>query len=537
MGKKFANLGFLVVVSLIFSHCANKGTASGGSKDELPPVIIKSIPENFSLNFDSNEILIYFDEYIKIKDLQKQLIISPFMDPEPEISPVGSASKYIKIKILDTLQANTTYAFNFGESIADNNEGNLFPYYKYVFSTGDYIDSLSVSGIVSDALNKQTEDRIAVLLYEVDSTFTDSIIYKKKPKYVANTDSVSAFKLENIKEGTYLLAALNEENPNYTFQPKTDKIGYRKQFITVPSDTAYVLKMFEEPIDYKFKRAKQISSSKLAFGYEGDGTSMSIKLLSDVTEGYDSTITKEIDKDTLNYWFRPKLEVDSLIFEVTHKTTIDTTIDTTVVKIKDFKSDSLVFKSMNSVLKLKESYKLTATIPLDSMDASKVRVMDKDSLFQRPIMTLDSFSNTVDFNFDKTENNNYTIEILPGAFTDFYGSKNDTLDFNVTTKLRSSYGDVRVEIRNGVYPLIVQLVDSKGEVIETSLTREVSPVDFNEVIPGLYFLRVIFDTNQNGVYDPGDYLKKLQPERVSYALEPVEVRAGWDTIEEFVLTD
>ena len=103
MLKKVANLGFLVVVSLIFSQCANRGTASGGPKDETPPVIIKSIPENFSLNFDSKEILIYFDEYIKMKDLQKHLIISPFMDPEPEITPVGSASKVIKIKIKDTL--------------------------------------------------------------------------------------------------------------------------------------------------------------------------------------------------------------------------------------------------------------------------------------------------------------------------------------------------------------------------------------------------------------------------------------------------
>jgi len=533
MGKKFANLGFLVVVSLIFSYCANKGTASGGPKDELPPVIIKSIPENFSLNFDSKEIIIYFDEYIKMKDLQKQLIISPLMDPEPNITPVGSASKYIKIKLLDTLQANTTYAFNFGESIADNNEGNLLPYFKYVFSTGDYIDSLSVSGIVTDALNKETDERIAVLLYEVDSTFTDSILYKKKPKYISTTDSVSAFNLENIKEGTYLLAALKEENPNYTFQPKTDKIGFRKQFITVPSDTAYVLKMFKQSVDYKFRRAKQVSSSKLAFGYEGDGESMEIRLLSDVPQGYISIVTKETDKDTLNYWFRPKLEVDSLIFEITHKQTIDTT----VVKIKDYKSDSLVFKSIGSMLKLKESYRLSATIPLDSMDASKVRVMDQDSVFQQPTMVLDSFANMIDISFNKTEKNSYTIEILPGAFTDFYGAKNDTLNFSATTKARSSYGDVRIEIRNGVYPLIVQLTDSKGMVVETSLVQEAFPVDFNEVTPGIYFLRVIFDTNQNGVYDSGDYLKKIQPERVSYALEPVEVRAGWDTIEEFTLED
>ncbi len=533
MGKKLANLGFLVVLSLIFTQCANKGTASGGPKDELPPVIIKSIPENFSLNFDSKEITIYFDEYIKMKDLQKQLIISPLMDPEPEITPVGSASKYIKIKILDTLQQNTTYAFNFGESIADNNEGNIFPYYKYVFSTGSYIDSLSVSGVVTDALNKEVDDRIAVLLFEVDSTFTDSIIYKQKPKYIVNTDSVSGFNLENIKEGTYLLAALKEENPNYTFQPKTDKIGYRKQFITVPSDTAYVLKMFKESIGYKFKRARQVSSSKLAFGYEGDGETMDIKLLSDVPEDYASVITKETDKDTLNYWFRPKLEVDSLIFEITHKQTIDTT----VVKMKDFKSDSLVFKPLSSTLKLKESYKLSATIALDSMDATKVRIMDRDSVFQNPKMVLDVFSNTVDFNFDKTEKNTYSIEMLPGAFIDFYGAQNDTLNFKVTTKLQSSYGDVRIEIRNGIYPLIVQLTTDKGEVVESYLSQEASPVDFNEVTPGIYFLRVIFDSNQNGVYDSGDYLKKIQPERVSYALEPVEVRAGWDTIEEFILKD
>ena len=85
------------------------------------------------------------------------------------------------------------------------------------------------------------------------------------------------------------------------------------------------------------------------------------------------------------------------------------------------------------------------------------------------------------------------IEMLPGAFTDFYGAQNDTLNFKVTTKLQSTYGDVRIEIRNGVYPLIVQLTDDKGAVVETSLAEEASPVDFNEVTPGIYFLRVIFD--------------------------------------------
>ena len=125
--------------------------------------------------------------------------------------------------------------------------------------------------------------------------------------------------------------------------------------------------------------------------------------------------------------------------------------------------------------------------------------------------------------------------MLPGAFTDFYGTQNDTLNFSANTKLQESYGAVRVEIRNGVYPLIVQLTTDNGKVVESFVAEEMSPIDFRDVTPGMYSLRVIFDTNANGVYDPGNFLAKIQPERVSYASKLVEVRAGWDTIEEFIL--
>ena len=531
MGKKLANLGFFIVVSLILSQCANRGTTTGGDKDETPPVIVKSSPKNFSINFDAQEIEIQFDEYVKLKNIQKQLIISPPMNIEPEITPVGIASKVITIKIFDTLQPNTTYAFNFGESISDNNEGNLFPYYKYVFSTGNYIDSLSVSGIVSDALNKDVDERVAVLLYEVDSSFYDSIVYNQKPKYVAVTDSSSVFSLENIKKGSYLLTALKEDSPNYTYQQKTDKIAYRKQFITVPSDTAYVLRLFKESIDYSFKRARQASQNKIAFGYEGEGESMLIKMLSDVPDDFSSVITKEIDKDTLNYWYRPTLEVDSLIFEVVRAHFIDTV----VVRIKDFKSDSLVFKSLTSNLKLKDPYIVSATIPLEKVNQSKVQVINKDSVFLKTTMFLDSVTNNVVLNFDKTEKNSYKIQFLPGAFTDFFGAKNDTINYNATTKFQSDYGNVRVNIGNGVYPMIIQITNAKGVVVESFFAKDSSPVDFKDVSPGIYFLRAIFDSDKNGLYDTGDYLSKVQPERVSYASEPIEVRAGWDTIEEFVL--
>ena len=156
-------IGIVVLVTL--NSCANRGRPSGGDYDITPPTIIKSEPENFTNNFNSSEVNILFDEYIKIRNLQKELIISPPIDPIPEIVPVGSASKDLSIKGLDSLSPNTTYSFNFGESIEDNNEGNPFSNFKYVFSTGKYIDSLIIKGYVKDALEREVEEVINVLLY------------------------------------------------------------------------------------------------------------------------------------------------------------------------------------------------------------------------------------------------------------------------------------------------------------------------------------------------------------------------------------
>lgn len=319
MNKTLSKFVFVALISLVFSNCANRGTPSGGPKDETPPVIIKSTPENFSTNFNGKEIRIVFDEYIKIKDLQKQLIISPPMKWQPDITPLGNASKEIRIKINDTLQPNTTYAFNFGNSISDNNEGNPFPYYRYVFSTGDYIDSLTVKGQIIDALKRQPETFITVGLYEVDSTFNDSIVYKESPKYITNTlDSATTFTIENIKAGKYMLMALNDGNGDNKFQKKTDQIAFLENFIKVPTDSLYTLKLFNETPDFRTAKPFLISGEKIAFGYEGDYEDMRIKLISETPEGFSYRITKDQKTDTLYYWYKPRLKVDSLQFKVSH---------------------------------------------------------------------------------------------------------------------------------------------------------------------------------------------------------------------------
>jgi uncharacterized protein (DUF2141 family) len=533
MFKTLSNLMALIVMVLLLANCANRGNPSGGEKDTTPPEITRSDPENYSVNFDAEEIRIYFDEYIKIKDIQKQLIISPPMNPEPEITPLGGASKYITIKIYDTLQPNTTYALNFGESIVDNNEENPYPYYRYVFSTGSYIDSLQVTGEISDALNRVPDEFVSVLLYEVDSTFTDSIIYKQKPKYITNTlDSLTTFQLDNLSKGTYLMLALKEENPNYTFQQKTDKIGFLKDFITVPKDTTYSLKLFAEEIDFKASRPVLTASNKIAFGFEGNPADMRIELISEQPDDFVNQITKDPEADSLIYWYKPKIEADSLLFLVSH----GSSVDTLQVRLRNLAEDSLVIKpSQSRTLTFTEDWELEANIPFPDINTEYISIMRKDSTLVDYTTSFDPYLNKHSFFFEKEEQEIYRVQMLPEAFTDFFGNKNDTLNYGLNTKTYDDYGNVRVTLRNTVYPVIVQLTDGQGEMQYEQYSEAPEVLDFRHLKPASYYLRVIFDANGNKKYDAGNYLQKREPERVSYFPELLDVRAGWDLIQEFIL--
>ncbi|WP_372757364.1 Ig-like domain-containing protein [Mariniflexile sp.] len=526
MNKVLYNIVLLVCIGLVFVNCANRGTPDGGPKDETPPKILEELPKNYSTNFKEKIIKIYFDEYVKVKDLQKQLIISPPMNTQPEITPLGGASKYITIKIFDTLQPNTTYAFNFGNSIVDNNEGNPYPYYRYVFSTGSYIDSLSVKGTIVDALKRKPETFVNVALYEVDSTFTDSIIYKKVPKYITNTlDSVTTFSIDNIKAGTYMLMALKDGNSDNKFQQKTDQIAFHKSYITVPTDSVYTLKLFNEALDFKAMRPAHAATQKISIGYEGDYTKMKIKVKSETPAGFKFRTTKDEKTDTLYYWYKPKLEADSLLLNISHKE-FEFDKDYTV-KIRKQKKDSLIIQGNPSgSIGIEDAFKISANIPFVNFDASKVNLIDKDSVKVDFTTQYDSINNTYAFNFKKKEENRYNMMVLPEAFTDFFDSKNDTLRFALSTRKASDFGFVRFTLVNASYPLIVQLTTEKGDVKFQKITTKPETIDFLNLPPATYYIRVIHDANGNGIYDPGNYLKKIQPERVSHFKE-IEVRADW----------
>ncbi|MDT0646852.1 Ig-like domain-containing protein [Zunongwangia sp. F260] len=523
--------GFLIVIVLLLTlvQCAKKGMPEGGPRDEEPPEFIRANPENYTTNFSKEEIRIFFDEYVKLKNPQQQVIISPPMSPRPSILPLGTARRDVQIEIFDTLQENTTYTINFGKSIIDNNESNPLNYFKYVFSTGDYIDSLEVGGTVEDAYLKKPADFISVFLYEVDSTFSDSVVYQQTPRYVTYTrDSTNIFQLENLKAGTYQMIAIMDENDNYLFNPRNEKIGFVEDFITIPTDSTYEITLFQEELEFEIQRPKQLKGQQILFGYEGvtDLDSVSIELLNPKPEGFTSRIVQDRETDSLYYWYRPTLETDSLTFEVFSPERRDTL----VARITEMERDSLnVSVTPNGNIGFDQEVFLRANTPLVESNDSLISIMNQDSIFIPFSTELRLLENELRISFEKEESSQYSIQVLPGTVVDMFEATNDTLTQRVSTKSLSEYGTLTFRLQNvQQFPVIAQLTNLKGEVQVEKYSEGENVIDFGNLEPGLFFMRLVFDSNKNHKWDTGNYLKKRQPERIEYFSDTLEVRANWD---------
>ncbi|MBL4746836.1 MAG: Ig-like domain-containing protein [Flavobacteriaceae bacterium] len=523
----------VVVIALSLQSCARRGSPVGGDKDSIPPVFVKSMPVNNSVNFDAKKIRIYFDEYIKLKDLNKQLVISPPQKNTPVIMPMGTASKYINIKIIDTLAENTTYSFNFGNAVIDNNEGNIYPQFKYVFSTGTYLDSLTLKGTVKDAFLEETSKSIALLLYEVNDQFTDSIIFKKKPNYVSSTLDSTVFEFTNLKKGKYLLVALKDASFNYVFNPREDKIGYVKNYIELPTtDSSFVLKIFKEVPDFRVLKPKELSLGKISIGYAGVHKDLKVKLLTPTPTDFKSKFIYQKDKDTLLYYYTP-FDVDSLNFEITNT---DFKQQYRVL-LRKKKLDSLQIKSnINGVMQLRDTFSLISNNPIVEIDTKYMELMDKDSTVLD--ITTETIGTKLNIYFDRKYNNSYKFTLLPKALKDIYGVENDSLEVAFSTKHPDEYGVILLKINKiGKTPIIVELLSKTGDLIAREYARTKTNFSFINLERATYKIRVIRDLNANGIWDPGHFLNKTQPEPVLYFEKELEISANWELNEVFDLKE
>ncbi len=524
----------LLLISSIFFNCARRGTPTGGPKDSIPPILIKAIPKVETINFDETKIKIYFDEYIKLEDVKKKLVISPPQKYDPIITPLGTASKFISIQILDTLDPNTTYAFNFGNSIVDNNEGNELENFKYVFSTGSYIDSLEVTGEVTDIVIKESAKNIDVMLYEYDSSFTDSIIFKEKPRYIANTLDSTLYELSNLREGKYLLIALKDANFNKIYNPEIDKIGFVMDTITIPTDKKFNFSIFKEIPFFEVTRPKEANKGHIIFGFLGKAKDVNIELLTETPSNFNAKINFEKNKDTINYWYTP-FETDSLNFLVSK----DDYSENFTVKTRSSDIDSLkVLKSTNSVLHLIDTFSIETNTPIVSIDKTLIKIIDKDTLPVGFSTILSKSKTKLYINFEKKQEQKYALEMLPNTITDIFGISNDTISVNLITKTPEDYGTININIVSSKKSaFIVELLNEKDKETAIRFAKIDKPqiVSFTLVPPGKYLIKVTLDVNKNGIWDTGNFLDRRQPELIKYFDAVIDLRANWEFNETFNL--
>lgn len=524
MLKKALFLIPLVIVVLSLPSCARRGSITGGPKDTIAPQLLFSYPKNLSTNFTGNEIKLQFNEYIKLKDLQKQLVVSPPMNNTPEILP-QTASKTLTIRIKDTLKPYTTYSFNFGQSIQDNNEGNPYSQFKYVMSTGPTIDSLKLGVKIKDALERKTDNFVSVMLYEVNSAYNDSMVYKKQPQYVINTlDSLKSVVLENLKAGKYRLIAVKDVNKNNKYDSKTEKIAFQKDYITLPNDTLYELELFNEKKSFKAVTTSHIKSSRVLVGYQGFVEKAELELTKN-NEKIPFQLTRVVGKDSAEVWFNAT-KADSL----TLKMKADKYTKTFGFKVKDLKKDSLSLSlEPKGTLNFRDTLRIVSSIPLTAWDSNKIQLKKKDSSAVPYTTNYNSFKKELYLLFEKEPNQKYQLQVLPGALTDFLGNKNDTLKHTTNTLDVSEYGNLKINMeRIKRFPVIVQLTDAQGKVKASAYSDNSKTVSFDLIQPSKFFIRVIYDDDKDGLWTPGNFLEHRQSEEVKYHPLEIDVRSNWD---------
>lgn len=538
--KKLVVASLFLVGIFSFNSCARQGSPSGGPKDVTPPKLLGSFPDTLAVNVDPNiqEIEIRFDEYIQLKEYNKNVVVSPPFERNPTVTPISMAEKSVRIKLRDALLPNTTYSFNFGDAIQDFNENNKLSNFTYVFSTGSFIDSLSVKGSVFPGTEFELPKKVLVGLYNVDENFNDSVILKSKPYYISRVNEKGEYDLKFLKTGKYKLVAFEDKVENTKFDYGKERVAFNSEIIDLTSNKEVNLKLFDQKPNYRVADSKQKGYGHIVIRTEGAAEKVTITSVNKEL----STALYDIHpkQDSVNIWFNPAKEKfenksERLKFTVQHGEKLDSVSVLYTAPTKDYKSE---FKAINETkLAPTQDFKIAALAPIKSINKSLINVF-KDTV-QIPFdVVVDSIDKQiVRFKFDKNLGENFEVNAYPNAIIDHFDVPNDTLIYQMKTGKREDYGNLKVNIQNlQDSPIFLQLIkkNQKFDVIEEKVGfgREFF---FPNINPGDYYLRLYVDDNKNGVWDSGDILSGRQPEPVYIYPSKIVIRAMWDSDETWII--
>ncbi len=544
--KNNFRLCLLAVHLLLVFSCAQIVAPGGGKKDTTAPTVLKYSPDSATLNFTAKTIEINFDEYIQLKDLNNQLIISPLLSKTPDIDVKGK-TLIVEFDKDEVLKPNTTYCISFGNAVTDVNEGNPIENFQYIFSTGTFIDSLKVKGKVQSAFDHKTEKGLLVMLY---SDLTDSVIYKSQPDYFAKTKADGSFEINNVKNGTYKIVAIKDANANYKYDVENESIAFTDSLVN-PSDKKTInLELFQEPAKKVFlKKATHPSYGRFDFVFSQGSDSIRINNLSNDLKGVQEYVEFSKNKDSLSYWVT-NYQKDSIVFQLSNGNQI---IDTLEFKFIN-KEDAL--KAKRNPLKLSviasldgsQSFDLNKNVILDfsnpiksipktngtqiKMDSSKIAGAEIEFVifnnFRTTVNTI--ISDSVTKNSSWKENTNYQLYIPPNTFTDIFDLTNDTITVDFKTRELKYYGTLKlnISIPETKNNYVVQLIDEQGNVTRENFIKKPEVLNYDYLQPKKYKLKIIVDDNNNQKWDTGNYIQHLQAEKVIFNSELINVRSNWD---------
>lgn len=531
----FGNLliySFIIMLSLACVRCANMQRPTGGPKDSIPPKLLAESPKNFTRNFKEKEIILTFDEFIKLNNQFKEFSISPDVD---EMVNYKVRRKNLIITLPDSLEENTTYTINFGKGLVDYNEGNPILNYNYVFATGNELDSLSISGSVKNGFTKsfdaKKDENIKVLLIP---TRQDTIFGKRKANIFANVDTAGNFKFNNLREDTYRIYALKEQNNDRIFNGNDEWIGFLNDSIVLNKDTSGIrLELTKaNPKDFRTleKNMDQGGYVLLTFNKSLENPSTTILFPEELDR---SKVEKfSLNNDSAKIYLENK-ELDSLKIVLKDMENVMDTISIRVSRNIKFNREVKPILNISNKVDKVQHIKLQSTSPLASVDKSKI-ILNEDSVSRRNFqLQQDSINKELYYiRFNWRPKRNYELVIQEEAMKTPFGDTNKEFKAQFTLDESDNYGNIHFTV-NGLdtaMHYIVELIDEAKEKVfdKRNITAIDNKISYQNYPGGKYSLRIIYDENRNGRWDPADVYARKQAENIWYFDKTFTIRANWD---------
>jgi hypothetical protein len=582
----YSKYHWIFVVLPVLWGCAQQGSPSGGPRDEDPPVVVESDPPNYSTHFKAKKVLITFNEYIVLENVNQQLIVSPPMEEQPQVK---LRKKTLIMEFEETLKDSTTYTFNFGDAIKDLHEGNKLQNFEYVISTGDILDSMSVKGTLKYAENMESPDEpVSIMLY---TDLRDSVPLTDIPLYVGRSNDSGTFSVNNLRPDIYKVFALKDGNNNLLFDLPTEEIAFLDTSLilnpdftrlllgdslflgsaivdstTVDGDTTalpgpdlnsiYIdLALFTEASDIQYitdytrdDRRKLV----LVFALPLTDSFYYRPLQTDAGEAPEFLEYFSPDRDSLTLWVRDSVDYKkdsiSLAVNYTVKDTTDqfvTRSDTLLFpfrkkqnkgrrgKEEEESEEQLTIHTIrnNGSLDLNRDLPLTIDFPIEKINDSLISLFRIPDSVEVPVSyivkvdTLFPYRVTISTSWEPATQ--YRIAALPGAISSIYPIEHDTIDLKFKTHSLEDYGKILLTLNNVRNRVLIQLFTGKTMVSEM-IANDDGQYVFPYLAPKEYHIKFIHDINKNGKWDTGKYIKQLQPEPVELLPVQIEVRSNWD---------